>query len=188
MKTHFTHYNIFKIMDPFLGQIQPFGFSFAPRGWETCSGQIIAISNNTALFALLGATFGGDGRTTFGLPDLRGRSMVGMGNNSAPTFRDIMWGETGGVNSVTISTSQMPSHNHILNAFNGQGDSRAPGKDLNATSSTGDFNYKGDTPPNTTMASAAIGDTGGNEPIEINSPYLGLNICIAVQGIFPSRS
>src|SRR5688500_1418895 len=95
---------------PFLGQIQPFGFGFAPRGWQLCQGQVLAISTNTALFSLLGTMYGGNGQTTFALPDLRGRSLVGMGQG--PGLSNIVQGEVAGNETITLLTTQMPAHNH----------------------------------------------------------------------------
>jgi len=99
-------------MEPFLGQIQPFGFNFAPRGWAKCDGQLLPISTYSALFSLIGTTFGGDGRTTFGLPDLRGRSIVHIGNG--PGLSSISWGQRGGVENIYITQANMPSHSHSL--------------------------------------------------------------------------
>ena len=109
-------------MEPFLGQIQPFGFNFAPRGWAQCDGQILPISQNTALFSLLGTTFGGDGRTTFALPDLRSRSIVHIGTGAG--LDNIKWGERGGATTHTLTLAQMPSHNHnvSVNVNTGGGD------------------------------------------------------------------
>ena len=173
-------------MEPFIAQIQPFGFNFAPRGWILCEGQLLPIAQYTAVFSLVGTTFGGDGRTTFGVPDLRGRSMVGVG--SGPGLEHRSWGQRGGRNSVNLLVQNLPSHNHSLNAFDGPGDSRAPGGDLSATSSSGDFMYKKNSAPNTTMQSNAIGNTGGNIAVDIDNPFLGLYIGFAMEGIYPSRS
>ena len=97
-------------MEPFIGQIQAFGFNYPPRGWAKCEGQLLAINAYQSLFSLLGTTFGGDGRTTFGLPDLRGRSIVGMGNG--PGLGDVRWGEKGGAENHTLTAAQIPSHAH----------------------------------------------------------------------------
>ena len=110
-------------MEPFLGQIQAFGFNFAPRGWSKCEGQLLPISQWTALFSLLGTTFGGDGRTTFGLPDLLSRSIVGMGQG--PGMDNITWGERGGNYTYTLTTQQMPSHAHSVQVA---GNSGAPAR------------------------------------------------------------
>ncbi|MCB0630228.1 MAG: phage tail protein, partial [Lewinella sp.] len=106
-------------MEPFLGQIQPFGFNFPPRGWAFCDGQLLAISSNTALFSLLGTMYGGDGRTTFALPDLRGRSIVHIG--TGPGLSHITQGEKGGRENVTLTTANMPSHNHAVRATTDDG-------------------------------------------------------------------
>src|SRR5216117_169121 len=103
-------------MEPFIGQIQAFGFSFAPRGWATCSGQILSIAQNTALFSLLGTTYGGNGQTTFALPDLRGRAMIGPGQG--PALSSHVLGEVGGTESTTLNPNQMPAHTHTA-TFNG---------------------------------------------------------------------
>lgn len=173
-------------MTPFIAQIQPFAFNFAPRGWTLCNGQLLPISQYTAIFSLVGTTFGGDGRTTFGVPDLRGRSMVGVG--TGPGLETRTWGMRGGRNSVVLLTQNMPAHSHALNAYDGPGDSRAPGGDLNATSASGDFMYKKNSAPNAIMNSQAIGNTGNNIPFDIDNPFLGLYIGFAMEGIYPSRS
>jgi len=99
-------------LDPFIGQIQAFGFNFAPRGWSLCDGQLLAISSNTALFSLIGTAFGGDGRTTFGLPDLRGRTAVHVGRG--PGLSNITWGQRGGRENVNLTIQELPAHNHII--------------------------------------------------------------------------
>lgn len=173
-------------MVPFVAQIQPVAFNFAPRGWITCDGQLLAISSNTAVFSLIGTTFGGDGRTTFGVPDLRGRSMVGVGSGPGLTHRS--WGQRGGANTISITTSHMPQHSHTLFGVDDTGDSRSPAGDVLATSNVGDKNYKKSTNGNTAMNSTSIGSSGGNLPISIDNPYLGIYICMALQGVYPSRS
>src|SRR5262247_1539362 len=110
--------------EPFLGQIQPFGFNFAPTGWATCDGQILSIAQNTALFSLLGTTFGGNGQTTFGLPDLRGRVPIGQGQG--PGLANYTLGQTGGQETVTLITSQMPQHTHSLVGVTEAGDTNVP--------------------------------------------------------------
>jgi len=166
-------------MEPFIGQIQAFGFNFAPRGWAMCEGQLLPISQNTALFSLLGTTFGGDGRTTFALPDLRGRSIVGIGNG--PGLSTISWGERGGAENHTLSVAQMPSHTHNI------GVNAAAGEEANPTGK----HIAGITDgfaENATGNLAAPTSAGGNQSFGIRSPFLGINVCIALQGIFPSRS
>ncbi|MCH3884708.1 phage tail protein [Tenacibaculum aquimarinum] len=176
-------------MEPFIGQIQAFGFNFAPRGWALCNGQLLAISANSALFSLLGTTFGGDGRTSFGLPDLRGRSIVHVGNG--PGLSNISWGEKGGDEQVYLNTTNMPSHNHtaVINATNGDGDESIPNGGYLANSGNIDFyaeeNQNGVALNN---GSITVGNTGGNLPFQNRNPFLGIYVSIAMQGIYPSRN
>lgn len=183
-------------MDPLLGQIQPFGFNFAPRGWALCDGQLMPISQYTALFSLLGTTYGGDGRTTFALPDLRGRVAIHQGHG--PGLSDRRIGSRGGSETTVLNITNMPSHNHAaqgaMKAFfqppTGGGStpnpsgavlSSAPGIDIYANSS-----------PNLNMANGTVevtvGNNGANQPFNNMQPYLTINWCIALTGIFPSRS
>ncbi|CAA0096567.1 Uncharacterised protein [BD1-7 clade bacterium] len=175
--------------DPFLGEIQPFGFNFNPRGWALCQGQLLPISQNTALFSLLGTTYGGDGRTTFGLPDLRGRSMVGVG--SGPGLDTIAWGERGGANEITLTVAQLPAHSHIatLHAETKAGDANNPQNKLLAITSTNIYTTP-DPASNKTMhpESIVVNNAGAGLPFSIDSPYLGVYIGIALLGIYPSRS
>ncbi|GAB5416279.1 MAG: tail fiber protein [Crocinitomicaceae bacterium] len=188
-------------MDPFIGQIQPFGFNFAPRSWAKCDGQLQSIASNTALFSLIGTTFGGDGRTTFALPDLRGRSIAHIGNG--PGLSTMSWGERGGVERLYITQSHMPSHSHAL--VNGTANVRLyttnNGDAVNesdgganglGTSGTMPDIYR-ETPTATDhVAGVQISGTttaaGGNIPVESRNPFLGINVCIALFGIYPSRS
>jgi microcystin-dependent protein len=185
-------------VDPTLGQIQAFGFNFAPRGWAMCAGQILSIAQNTALFSLLGTMYGGNGQTTFGLPDLRGRSLVGMGQG--PGLSNITQGEVAGTETVTLLITQMPAHNHTATATSklqgatALGDKANPqGRMLGAVQN---LYY---TPPQgggtyvamydeAVLTTVAIGPAGGSQPVPVRNPYLGMNICIATQGIFPSRN
>lgn len=168
------------------------GFNFCPRGWSTAEGQLLAISSNTALFSLLGTTFGGDGRTTFGLPDLRGRSAVGYGNG--PGLTPISWGQKSGNETVTLTTNQLPAHSHPLrattddaNRFTGQGRMLATPIDIDGQRNTGIYRAT-NTQPDATLDAASIGNTGGGQAAPIRNPYLGLLPCIATQGVFPSRN
>ncbi len=171
-------------MVPFIAQIQPFAFNFAPRGWVLCNGQLLAIAQFSAVFSLVGTTFGGDGRTTFGIPDLRGRSMVGVG--SGPGLETRTWGERGGANNVVLLTQNMPSHSHTLRCANAVGTERIPvGRTL--AGDTGGFSYV-DTNPDSSMNSLSITNTGSNIPFSIDNPYLGLYIGFALEGVYPSRS
>ncbi|OAB81548.1 phage tail protein [Cochleicola gelatinilyticus] len=170
-------------MEPFLGQIQAFGFNFAPRGWAKCEGQLLPISQNTALFSLLGTTYGGDGRTTFGLPDLRSRSIVGMGNG--PGLDTITWGEKAGNYTTTLQTQNLPPHNHptFVNVNTSPGSETNPTTFLSAHSG---FSEEGSSGSN--LGGVTSGNTGGGIPINTRNPFLGMNYCIALQGIYPSRS
>lgn len=169
-------------VDPYIGEIMTIGFNFAPRGWALCDGQLLPISQNTALFSLLGTTFGGDGRTTFALPDTRGRAGVGVGNG--PGLPDTAWGQRGGSTSFTITTAQMPSHSHNFRAHNGDPTIGSP---ANALLSNSDIFTIGKT-ANQNMQSDSIQNNGGGQSVVKRSPYLGLYQCIALQGTYPSRS
>ncbi|HBR55604.1 MAG TPA: phage tail protein [Flavobacteriaceae bacterium] len=171
-------------MEPFLGQIQAFGFNFAPRGWSKCEGQLLPISQWTALFSLLGTTFGGDGRTTFGLPDLRSRSIVGMGQG--PGLDNITWGEKGGNYTHTLTTQQMPSHAHSVQVAvnSGAGDEANPTSFI--ASHAGGFSEE--STANAHLGGVTSQNVGGNQPYNTRNPFLGINVCIAMVGIFPSRN
>ena len=188
-------------MDPFIGQIQPFGFNFAPRTWAQCNGQLQSISSNTALFSLLGTTFGGDGRTTFGLPDLRGRSIVHIGNG--PGLSTITWGQRGGVEDLQITQANMPSHAHSLingtanvdvYTTNNGNDSAESGEGENGLGTDGTMTeiYREEPTKSDKLGGVEISGTtslaGSNIPINSRNPFLGINVCIALYGIFPSRS
>ncbi|WP_111706666.1 phage tail protein [Lutibacter citreus] len=171
-------------MEPFIGQIQAFGFNFAPRGWAQCNGQIIAISSNTSLFALLATTYGGDGRTTFALPDLRGRSMVHIGLPGTE-LSGIRIGERGGRENMTLNISNLPSHTHTVTVAT----SSSLGSEASSTrfiaNNPGGFNEEAS---GSQLAGVTVGNTGGQQAFSTRSPYLGINICIALIGIYPSRS
>lgn len=182
--------------EPFLGEIKPFGFSFAPRGYAMCNGQLLAISTNTALFSLLGTTYGGNGTTTFGLPDLRGRTMVhfGTGNGLTP----VVLGEVSGTENVTLTINQLPAHIHAatatstLSAEGLAGSSANPaGKLLGGLPNlyiTPDPTQNKPLAPESIATTVTIAPTGNSQPFNIRNPYLGLNLCIALEGIFPSRN
>ena len=176
-------------MEPFLGQIQAFGFQFNPRGWAQCNGQLLAISSNDALFSLLGTAFGGDGRTTFGLPDLRGRSIVHVG--TGPGFDTIPLGRRAGRNQLNITTANMPSHTHTgtLNAGNGLGNvASAGGNQLAANTGADTIFNTGTTTTPMASGNVTLGNTGGNIPVSFSSPRIVINYCIALLGVYPSRS
>jgi len=174
-------------MDPFIGQIQPFGFNFAPRGWSTCAGQILAISSNTALFSLIGCTFGGDCRTTFALPDLRGRSIVGVGNG--PGLSPMIWGERGGSEQFQLLASQLPAHSHTQRIpVNNEEEANLddPANHVIGVSGTNDFYATPST--NQFLLQTQTSQTGASQAVRKRSPYLGIYVCIALYGVFPSRS
>lgn len=173
------------IMDPLLGEIKLFAGDFAPRGWLFCDGQLLSIASNSALFSILGTFYGGDGRTTFALPDLRGR--VAIGPRNSPGLSSYRLGQKGGEEQVTLNLSQIPSHKHDLRATNNLGNSNTPY--TNILANTGDFDSEYSTSsPNTVMSADAISSTGGGLSHENRQPYLSINYIIAVAGIYPSRS
>ena len=174
-------------MEGTLAEIRMFAGSFSPRGWIFCNGSIQSIAQNTALFALVGTTYGGDGQTTFGVPDLRGRVPVGTGNG--PGLPGFQLGESGGTNSKTLITTNLPAHNHPLNAVTQAGSSATPTGNLLANTGALDKEYApaaGNTA--TAMGATAIGNTGSSTPIDNMQPYLGINYIMCVVGIFPSRN
>lgn len=165
--------------EPFIGQLLCVGFNFAPSGWALCNGQLISISQNTALFSLLGTQFGGNGQTTFGLPDLRGRIPLGQGQGPGLSNYDI--GQMGGSESVTLTTAQLPAHNHSVSANSGDANNGSPANTF--PSGGGAYN----TATNKAMNPAMTGQAGGSQPHGNLQPYLALNWIIALEGIFPSR-
>lgn len=173
-------------MDPFLAEIRIFGFSFAPRGWALCNGQLLAISQNTALFSLLGTMYGGDGRSTFGLPDLQGSAAMffGQGPGLTPRFE----GESSGVPYVSLLINEMPLHQHALRANSTAGDLPTPSPTTTLARSS-PFIYKapsGAAAPQP-LAPQSVGLVGGSQPHNNMQPFLTLNFCIALQGIYPQR-
>jgi microcystin-dependent protein len=171
------------VTEPFLGQIILVPYNFAPRGYAFCQGQILSIAQNTALFSLLGTTYGGNGQTTFALPDLRGRHAVSQGQGPGLSFYTL--GEQGGVESVTLISQQMPQHNHLVSTNNQGANTGRPSGAFPGQTSTNIYAPSSD---GSTFNPQAISLTGGNQPHENRDPYLALNYCIALQGIFPSRN
>ncbi|MDT4291539.1 tail fiber protein [Methylomonas sp. MO1] len=191
--------------DPFLGEICTFSFNFCPRGYLEAAGQTVSIQQNTALFSLLGTQYGGDGRQTFALPDLRGRSPIGDGQG--PGLSPIQVGEETGSEFITILQNQMPAHNHSaqtnvtvsasINAVSTAGNSTNPSGKVLATSASRDNLYSNVTPnasldpgaiSTSASATTTVGIAGANQPLYIRSPVLGVKYCVATQGIFPSRN
>lgn len=171
-------------MDAYLGMIIMFGGNFAINGWALCQGQLLAISQNTALFSILGTTFGGNGVTTFGLPDLRGRVPVGMGNG--PGLTPIVLGQVSGTENVSILVNNLPPHNHPLSGSSLTGNSALPTAAIPANSGNLDKEYTTDFSANVAMMPTGL--TGSSVPLAIRNPYLGINYQIALVGIFPSRN
>lgn len=172
-------------MEPLIAEIIMFAGNFAPRGWAFCQGQILPIAQNTALFSLLGTTFGGNGQTTYALPDLRGRVPVGTGQG--PGLPTINLGEMSGTPTHTLIVTEMPAHSHAVNATTTPGDQSVPTSNFLANSGATDREYQAG-PANTIMNPQMIGITGGSQPFSIMQPYLGMNYIIALQGIYPSRN
>ena len=176
--------------NPYVGEIAAMGIiNFCPRGWASAEGQLLAISSNDALFALLGTTFGGDGRTTFGLPDLRGRVPIGEGNGPGLTPRT--WGQKGGREQVSLTTAQLANHNHAVNANNLDGAWPGPGGKILAAApegGTGSETIYSDQMANVQMSSQMIAPTGSSAPIDVLDPTQVIRYCIALQGVFPSRN
>lgn len=167
--------------DPFVAEIRIFPFNFAPKGWAFCDGQLLPISQNTALFSLLGTTYGGDGKSTFALPDMQGNAAMQPGQGQGLSLRDL--GEMSGVESITLLQSEMPVHNHVLNTSNNDGNNTQPG-----TRYTGRGNaIYGPLANANLMGFQTIGLAGGGLPHNNMQPYLTLNYCIALQGVFPAR-
>jgi len=172
--------------EPFIGQIIMAGFNFAPRGYATCDGQLLSIAQNTALFSLLGTTFGGDGRVTFGLPDLRGR--VGIHQGQGPGLTNRTMGEVSGQETVTLINSEMPMHNHLVATNNASGPQRVPNGHFLAGESQNKTSFYSLTSDGSSLNPQSIGLAGGNQPHQNMQPYLVINFCIAMEGIFPSRN
>ncbi|OXB08677.1 phage tail protein [Flavobacterium plurextorum] len=160
-----------------------FAGTFAPRGWLFCNGQLLPIPQYSTLFSIIGTTYGGDGINNFALPDLRGRVPVGQGQGPGLSPRNL--GETSGNENVTLTISNMPAHNHQLNASTAVGTSNVPTGNVLANTSVLDKEYNGS--PNTAMNNASIGISGSNAPVTIMQPFQTINFIIAIEGIYPPR-
>jgi microcystin-dependent protein len=171
------------VSTPYLGQIQPFAFNFAPVGWAMCNGQLLPISQNTALFALVGTFYGGDGVTNFALPNLQSRVAIHQGQG--PGLSPYSIGQVGGTENVTLIQNQMPQHGHTVAASAAPASTARPGGAVMGHAGTDAY---GSSPDGTTMNAQMIGTAGGNQPHTNVQPYLAVNFCIALQGVFPSRN
>jgi microcystin-dependent protein len=173
-------------VDPFVAEIRIFGFNFPPRGWAFCNGQLLPISQNTALFSLLGTSYGGNGQSTFGLPNLQGSAPIHQGQGQGLSQYDI--GQSGGETTVTLIDSEMPVHNHSLMASSDPADLGAPGATRSLARSQPDvYRAPAGAAPTQPLAPQAVGNSGGSQPHNNLMPFLTLNFCIALQGIFPPR-
>ena len=173
--------------DQFLAEIRIFPFNFPPTGWAFCDGQLMPLSQNTALFALLGTTYGGDGKSTFALPDMQGNAPMQPGQGQGLSLRDL--GEMSGVESITLLISEIPFHTHTLQGGVDPGNFFGPDatEPVILTRATGGQPYTATTAPVTPMAPQSLAPAGGGLPHNNMQPYLTLNFCIALQGIFPQR-
>jgi len=172
--------------DPFVAEIRIFPFNFAPKGWAFCSGQLLPISQNTALFSLLGTVYGGDGKSTFALPDLEGSAPMHPGQGPGLSLHDL--GEIGGSETVSLLVSEIPVHTHTLRANGFAGDNLQPGPTISLAGSSGAPAYAGGSPSLTAMAPQALAPAGGDQPHNNMMPYLTLYFNIALQGVFPPRN
>ena len=166
--------------EPFIGELKCVSFNFAPKGWALANGQLLQINQNQPLFALYGTIYGGDGRTTFGIPDLRGRVAIDVGQG-------FTQGEKGGEYAHTVIMSEMPAHTHFVNAINAQANSVQPGNNF-LSNTTGNLTLYGDPNNLVPMAASVVTSVGGNQPHQNEQPFLVMNWIVALQGIFPSQT
>jgi len=171
--------------DPFVAEIRIFPFNFAPKGWAFCNGQLLPLSQNTALFSLLGTTYGGDGKSTFALPDLQGSAPLHPGQGQGLSLYDL--GQTGGSETVTLLVSEMPFHTHTLQAFATPDDLKEPQAGTVLTRNQNGAIYNTTISNFVQMAPQALSPAGGSLPHNNMMQYLTLNFCIALQGVFPAR-
>lgn len=169
---------------PFLGEVICGGWTFCPSGWTECDGKALDISQNDALYALIGTTYGGDGVTTFAVPNIQSRTMVGQGQGAG--LNNKVLGQTGGVESVTLINTQMPGHTHAMAAHDGAEKSATPSGKIAGTSPAGAPVY-GAGAPNTVLKPSAVGVAGGSQPHNNLQPYLAVKCCISLTGIFPTQ-
>ena len=171
-------------MDPFVAEIRIFPFNFAPKGWAFCDGQILPLSQNTALFSLLGTTYGGDGKSNFALPNMQGNAVMHPGQGPGLSLHDL--GETGGSETVSLLESEIPAHSHAFMGSQADGIARQPAGNLIANM----IGVNGYAAPGalTQMSPNALSPAGGDQPHNNMQPYLTLNFCIALQGVYPPRT
>ena len=178
--------------DQFVAEVRIFPFNFAPKGWAFCNGQLLPLSQNTALFSLLGTTYGGDGKSTFALPDMEGQAPMHPGQGQGLSLRDL--GQLGGSETVTLLDSELPAHTHSVQATAANANTEIP---AGAVLGRGNFGFQGNTgavslysndAPNTNMSPQAMALAGGDQPHNNMQPYLTLSFCIALQGVYPPRS
>lgn len=174
--------------DPFIGEIKVFPYTFAPRNWAICNGGVISIAQNTTLFSIIGTTYGGDGRTTMGLPNLEGRTPMHSGRGPGLTNRRL--GEFGGEMNVTLNQQEMPGHKHTVTGIRRPGTSEIPASNL-LPATDRDLNvhqYNKNSTNNSPMANTALSNAGDSQPHVNYQPFLAFRFCIALEGLYPSRS
>jgi len=169
--------------EPFLAEVRIVGFNFAPRGWAFCDGQILPINQNQSLYSLLGTTYGGDGRTSFALPDLRSRTPIHVGRSNGGRTHTL--GQKSGEETHTLSANEMPQHDHVAQASTANATSNNPTNHVFARSAERAYHEPG---PNAAMHSGMLLNVGGGQAHNNMQPFLALNFCIALQGLFPSRN
>jgi len=172
-------------VDPFVAEIRIFPFNFAPKGWAFCDGQILPLSQNTALFSLLGTTYGGDGKSNFALPNMQGNAPMHPGQGPGLSLHDL--GETGGSETVSLLESEIPSHSHSLIAQVPPADAGVPSGNVLART-VGATPYLAGNQPLVSMSDSALAPAGGDQPHNNMQPYLTLNFCLALQGVYPPRT
>lgn len=173
--------------DPFVAEIRIFPFNFAPKGWAWCDGQLLPLSQNTALFSLLGTTYGGNGKSNFALPDLQGRAPMFWGQGPGLSLHDI--GETGGSETVSLLESEIPSHPHSMRVSTDPADNNVPnGRMIAKSGGRGNNMFIPTTSPLNPMNDQTLAPAGGDQPHNNMQPYLTLYFCIALQGVFPPRT